>query len=102
MFDTWYLNEQVTETIRLKGWTWISRCADNRSLLREGEKKRQNLRTYVSEISWQNLKYRTDRKRPAVVGHQRIGHLKKIGRVKIVISSLLADAKRQTRIFLYE
>jgi hypothetical protein len=99
MFDTWYLNEQVTETIRIRGWTWISRCADNRSLLWEGEKKRQNLRTYISEIKWQNLKYETDRKRPAVAGHQRIGHLKKTGRVKMVISSLLAGGNGRYAFF---
>lgn len=99
MFDTWYLNEQVTEAIHTRGWTWISRCAYNRSVLWEGEKKRQNLGAYVSEIKWQSLTYKTDRKRPAVVGHQRIGHLKNIGRVKIVISSLLAEGNGRYAFF---
>lgn len=99
MSDTRYLNEQVTETIRRRGRTRISRCADNRPVLREGGKKRQNLQAYVSAVKWQNLKYKTDRKRPAVVGHQRIGHLKNIGRVKIVLSPLIAGGKGKSAFF---
>lgn len=95
MFDTWYLNKQVTDVISARGWTWISRCANNRSVLWDSEEKRENLKDYVSVIKWESLKYKTFRKHPAVVGHQRIGRLNNVGRVRIVISSL--DAKGKDR-----
>jgi hypothetical protein len=91
MFDSWYLNSQVTEVITGKGWHWISRCKSDRCILWENESKRVKLKNYVSNVQWDNLNYRTDRKHPAAVGHQRIGCLKGTGRVKIVISSLTGD-----------
>jgi hypothetical protein len=99
MFDTWYLNEQVTGVIKSRGWTWISRCAKNRSVLWEGEKRRQNLQKYVPAVKWESVRYETDRKNRAVVGHQRIGHLNGIGRIKIVISSFLADGSDRLAYF---
>lgn len=99
MFDSWYLNSQVTEVIGKKGWHWISRCKSNRCILWEDEQKRVRLKNYVSDVRWDNLIYRTERKHPAAVGHQRIGCLKGTGRVKIVISSLSSDGSEKFAFF---
>ena len=99
MSDSWYLNDQVTGVIEKRGRTWISRCASDRSVLWEGETKRQNFQVYVPTIEWKQLKYATNRKSPAVVGHQRIGHLKKIGRIKVVFSSLAEDGSKRWAAF---
>jgi hypothetical protein len=99
MFDTWYLNSQVTDVITSRRWTWISKCAPDRSILLEDESKRQQLQSYTSSIEWEKLSYKTNRKRPAVVGHQRIGDLRGIGRVKIVISSLVEDGSGKWAFF---
>lgn len=99
MFDSWYLNDLVTGAIEKKDWKWISRCASNRSILWEGETGRQNFKAYVPTIEWKPLKYDTNRKNPAVVGHQRIGHLKKIGRIKVVFSSLTEDGSSRWAAF---
>jgi hypothetical protein len=99
MFDTWYLNEQVTNAISTRGWTWISKCASDRSVLWEGDHKREKLQRYTSSIEWEALNYKTNRKVPAAVGHQRIGNLRGIGRVKVVISSLLKDGSGRWAFF---
>lgn len=97
MFDSWYLNEQVTSICEQKGFHWFARSATNRSVLWDGEEKYQQLSKYFDdrEISWQELHYPSTRKNPAAVGHQRMGRLRNVGRVKFVISSL--DLKGEVR-----
>lgn len=99
MFDAWYLNGQVTRVIEQRRWTWLSRCASNRKVLLDGEDKAVRLQESASMAKWLPLKYKSDRKHPAVVGHQRMGQLKGIGRVKVVMSSLVPDGSRKIAFF---
>jgi hypothetical protein len=101
MFDSWYLCPTVTQAVVEKNYSWYSRCRSNRNIQWEGDeekekKKRTKKKTirldkYAPTIKWQPLDYRTNRKNPAVVGHQRIGNLGDVGRVKMVITSLRAE-----------
>jgi SRSO17 transposase len=92
MFDSWYLNETVTQAAEHRGWKWYSRCRCNRRIrweeVKEGESKSVRLDKFAESIEWQKLDYKTKRKNRAVVGHQRLGTLNKVGRVKLVVTSL--------------
>ena len=104
MFDSWYLNEKVTSFIEDKKWHWFSRARCNRNVEwekpKEGEKKKIKLSKYSSGIAWEPLLYQTKRKSRALVGHQRIGYLNSLGRVKIVISSLEYDGSARIAYFV--
>ena len=103
IFDSWYLNEQITKITEKRGWKWYSRSRRNRKIkwrtTQKNEKKEIQLAHYSKEISWQNLTYKTKRKRRAVVGHQRIGSLKKIGQIKLVCTSLEMRGEKQIAFF---
>lgn len=114
LFDSWYLNEKVTKAAEERGWEWYSRCRSNRKVRWEGENKSfknsLQLKCYAKSVKWKNLDYQSKRKRRAVVGHQRIGELPKIGRLKFVMTSLEGDegvkwaffCTNQTRVQLVE
>ncbi len=101
MFDSWYLNHQITTVAEKRHFNWFGRVAVNRTVLWDGKKSRQKLSKYVDKNSacWKKLEYPTTRKYPAVVGHQQMGHLKKIGRVKLVFSSLDAKGEKKVACF---
>lgn len=103
MFDSWYLNQKVTEAAEGRDWRWYSRCRRNRKVrweeTKEGEKRAVRLDEYAATIEWQKLDYKTKRKHRAVVGHQRIGELNKVGRVKLVVTSLKASGDEKIAFF---
>ena len=104
MFDSWYLNTAVTEAAESRGWKWYSKCRHNRKVQWETKKDEQAIKEirvdkYVKTIEWEKLYYETNRKNPALVGHQRIGILKKIGRVKLVITSLKENGDSKVAFF---
>jgi len=105
LFDSWYLSEEVTEEITKRDWNWYSRCRSNRKCRWEGEqvswKKASRLDKYAASIEWEQLDYETKRKRRAVVGHQRIGELRTVGKVKLAITSLEPDGKASGRFFAH-
>lgn len=99
MFDAWYLNEQVTSVIEKRKWTWLSRIASNRTVLWDGHQKRVSLEESAKNADWQPLHYKSSRKQPAAVGHQGMVQLKGIGRVKVVMSSLVPDGSKKVAFF---
>lgn len=101
MFDAWYLNALVTGMIEQRGFDWYGRVALNRSVLWDEQESYQKLSEYFEnrDVEWQELDYPSTRRHPAVVGHQRMGRLKSIGRVKFVISSLDKKGERKRAFF---
>lgn len=103
MFDSWYLNPIVTQAAEDRGWFWFSRCRCNRKVrweeLVKGEKNELRLEQYAPTIKWQKLEYLTKRKNRALVGHQRIGILNKLGRVKLVCTSLKTSGDGRVAFF---
>ena len=103
LFDSWYLNSTIIEIITNKRWHWYSRCRSNRKVRWQGEKrawnKTEQVREYAKTIDWQNLKYHSSRKHRAVVGHQRIGELKNLGRLKMVFTSLVESGSERIAYF---
>lgn len=103
LFDSWYLSSEVTDFIQERGWLWYSRSRCNRNIQWEkseaGECAKTRLDRYAETISWQPLDYQTKRKNRAVVGHQRIGKLNGVGRVKMVITSLEREGEDKLAFF---
>lgn len=103
MFDSWYLNPTVTKAVEQRKWRWYSRSRCNRKIRweqrKEGEAKESRLDKYAQTVKWQNLNYKTKRKHRALVGHQRIGVLGKVGRVKMVITSLKPSGEDRLAFF---
>jgi len=103
MFDSWYLNDSITKVIEERGWRWYSRCRSNRRVswekIKANEKKENRLDKYAKTVKWKRLDYKTKRKNRALVGHQRIGQLGDVGRVKFVMTSLKTSGKDKIAFF---
>jgi SRSO17 transposase len=103
LFDSWYLSPVVVEAIEERGWLWCFRCRRNRNIHWEASEKEEAEKTrldrYAEGISWEPLDYKTKRKSRAIVGHQRIGELKGVGRVKVVITSLKTKGEDKLAFF---
>jgi len=97
LFDAYYLCATVTKAVENKGWTYIGVGKSNRRLQVEGGSNRgQVLRSYGSNVLRRAGKWcritglqQTGSYRVA----ERVGTMKKLGRVKVVFSRRRGDGK---------
>jgi hypothetical protein len=92
MFDSYYLCHEVAQACQQRGWKYVGVAKKNRNFFPDGRPRdRRKLGTYGREV------LRRDGRSKSVRGKkhrlaERIGHLKHLGRVKLVFSRRPRDA----------
>ena len=92
MFDSYYLCHEVAQACEQRGWKYVGVAKKNRNFFPDGRPcDRRKLGTYGREV------LRRDGRSVSVRGKkhrlaERIGHLKHLGRVKLVFSRRPRDA----------
>jgi SRSO17 transposase len=92
LFDSYYLCREVAEACEQRGWKYVGVAKKNRNFFPDGRPRdRRKLGTYGREVlrrDGRNVKVQGKKHRLA----QRVGHLKHLGRVKLVFSRRPRDA----------
>lgn len=92
LFDSFYLCHEVTQACEQRGWKYVGVAKKNRNFFPDGRPRdRRKLGTYGREVlrrDGRSMKVRGKKHRLA----ERVGHLKHLGRVKLVFSRRPRDA----------
>jgi len=86
LFDSWFLCPTVTDAIRARCWRYVSAIKSNRVIYLNAKKYSVSKFADYSAAKFSPLNYRPRGKKEAVFTYQRVVHLNKLGRVKLVIS----------------
>jgi SRSO17 transposase len=97
LFDAYYLCAKVTKAVENKGWHYIGVAKSNRRLRAEGGPRGGHvLRSYGANVlrrSGKDRKITGLRRTSSYRVAERIGTMKKLGRVKVVFSRRRGDGK---------
>jgi hypothetical protein len=89
LFDAFYLTKAIAKACETRGFTWISQAKRNRTFIPEGHGQRVRLESYADNLlrhhglvrSVQGLRRRRKHRLA-----ERIGFMKKLGKVKLVVN----------------